>query len=259
MSLTTESGYLLDHSWADERRRLELLEDLHDPASARRLESTGVGPGWRCLEVGAGRGSVARWLGERVGPTGSVVAIDLEIDLLEDIDEPNIEVRRADVLEMDLPAGSIDLIHTRAVLSHIPERARAIERMISWLAPGGWLVLEELDWIASTAAHSSWDAMLSAYDRALPTIDWGCARGLVTELPTAGLHEIRADSEIDAIRGGAPLAEWYALSMLALRDVVIAAGTATEGQIDAQLARLADPAFHGLGFGWTAVCGRRPS
>lgn len=44
--------------------RLGLLEHIFDPRSRRRREL--VQPGWRCLEVGAGRGSMAVWLAERV-------------------------------------------------------------------------------------------------------------------------------------------------------------------------------------------------
>jgi hypothetical protein len=58
--------------------RLGLLEDIFDPLSCRRREL--VQPGWRCLEVGAGRGSMAVWLAERVGPCGQVVATDSPLD-----------------------------------------------------------------------------------------------------------------------------------------------------------------------------------
>jgi hypothetical protein len=45
-----------------------------------------VGPGWRCLEVGSGGGSIAAWLCDRVGPDGSVLATDLDIEeLLEGV------------------------------------------------------------------------------------------------------------------------------------------------------------------------------
>jgi hypothetical protein len=56
--------------------RLDLLEQLFDPGSRRRREL--VRPGWRVLEVGAGRGSMAAWLAERVGPAGQVVATDID-------------------------------------------------------------------------------------------------------------------------------------------------------------------------------------
>ena len=54
---------------ADEDERLSLLEQLFDPTTRRRRAL--VRPGWRCLEVGAGRGSMAVWLAEQVGPSGT--------------------------------------------------------------------------------------------------------------------------------------------------------------------------------------------
>jgi 2-polyprenyl-3-methyl-5-hydroxy-6-metoxy-1,4-benzoquinol methylase len=64
-----------------EDERLGLLELLFDPASRRRREL--VRPGWRCLEVGAGRGSMAAWLAEQVGPSGHVMATDIDVTYLE--------------------------------------------------------------------------------------------------------------------------------------------------------------------------------
>src|ERR671937_42060 len=122
MDSLTKPAYLLEHDWEQEPRRLRLLEEHADPTSVRRLEATGVGPGWTCLEVGAGRGSIARWLGGRVGGSGHVVALDLDTSLLTDLDEPNIEVLEGDILDAELPAGSFDLIHARLVLMHIPQR-----------------------------------------------------------------------------------------------------------------------------------------
>jgi hypothetical protein len=49
------------NAWEFARRRLELLEACHDPGSFRRAAALGVGPGWRCLDAGAGGGSFARW------------------------------------------------------------------------------------------------------------------------------------------------------------------------------------------------------
>ena len=76
-------GYVYDHAWTQERIRLAGLEAALDPVTHERLAGLGVGPGWRCLEVGAGGGAVAFWLAKRVAPDGLVVATDLETDFLE--------------------------------------------------------------------------------------------------------------------------------------------------------------------------------
>src|SRR6516164_6521680 len=99
-----EPGYRLAAKGRQEPEdeRLALLEQLFDPASRRRRDL--VRPGWRCLEVGAGRGSMAVWLAEQVGPSGHVVATDIDITYLERLDVPNLEVRRHNILDDPLDA-----------------------------------------------------------------------------------------------------------------------------------------------------------
>jgi SAM-dependent methyltransferase len=258
MSTLTKPAYLLEHDWELEPRRLGLLEHHADPTSAQRLAATGVGAGWRCLEVGAGRGSVARWLAKQVGPAGEVLALDLETSLLEDLEEQNIEVMCGDVLDVDLPEDSFDLIHTRLVLMHIPERARAIERMVSLLRPGGWLVVEELDWMPMlTDPDADRIALFRAFRDALPTIDFECGRTLLDELRAAELIDTTVDFRVDVVEGATPLAQWEQLSVQAVTDEALGAGTATDEQIDAHLAALEDPDYRGYGWAWVGARGRR--
>lgn len=66
----TDRGYALQNAWDKERRRLTLLEDVLDPTTIGLLTELGVGPGWNVLEVGAGAGSITRWLCDRVGASG---------------------------------------------------------------------------------------------------------------------------------------------------------------------------------------------
>ncbi|MGH8922388.1 MAG: SAM-dependent methyltransferase, partial [Actinomycetes bacterium] len=84
--------YSLDNGWEHARHRLELLEQIYDAGTIRRLDSLGVGAGWRCLEVGAGGGSITRWLCDRVGPGGRVLAIDLDTRFVEQLDDENLDV-----------------------------------------------------------------------------------------------------------------------------------------------------------------------
>ena len=70
-----------------EDERLALLERIFDPLSRQRRSL--VQPGWRCLEVGAGRGSMAVWLAERVGDRGHVVATDIDVSYLKSLNLTN--------------------------------------------------------------------------------------------------------------------------------------------------------------------------
>jgi len=50
--------YLLANSGKETARRFAALSALFDEGTILRLNRCGVGPGWQCLEVGAGGGSM---------------------------------------------------------------------------------------------------------------------------------------------------------------------------------------------------------
>jgi SAM-dependent methyltransferase len=140
--------YLFDHAGKQERERLATMQAGGDPATIQCLESLGVDEGWRCLEVGAGLGSIAGWLCRRVGSSGHVVATDLETKFLEAIDAPNLEVRQHDIGADDLEESAFDLVHARKVLEHMPNPDPPLARMAAALRPGGWLVVEDADLVS---------------------------------------------------------------------------------------------------------------
>ena len=101
-----------------EINRLRSLEEICDTNTIRRLEMMRASESWDCLEVGAGAGSVAQWLSARIGPTGKVVATDINIKFLRQISVPNLEVRQHDITKDDLETGQYDLVHCRCLLMH---------------------------------------------------------------------------------------------------------------------------------------------
>lgn len=131
---------LLDHKNSSERHRLRALESFADPATFSMLKSIGIQSGWRCLEIGAGAGSVARRIAELCAP-GETVATDIDISLLP-TDIPNMTVMSHDVTSDTFPSGSFDVVHTRAVLEHLRDRDAVLERIVDWIAPGGWLCID---------------------------------------------------------------------------------------------------------------------
>ncbi len=138
-------AYLFTHEEKTERERLAAIEAGCDPITIECLEKIGVADGWRRLEVGAGGGSMAEWLCRAVGPSGRVVATDLQTKFLEAIDAPNLEVHRHDITEEDLEPDAFDLVLARKVLEHLPNPSAALRRMAAAVRPGGWLYLEDTD------------------------------------------------------------------------------------------------------------------
>ncbi|HLL49805.1 MAG TPA: class I SAM-dependent methyltransferase, partial [Thermomicrobiales bacterium] len=132
--------YMLDNAWQQARQRLTGLEAWLDPGTIRHLEALGVDAGWQCWDVGSGGGSIAAWLGARVGTSGHVLATDIDTRFLDALAAPNVEVRQHNVVTEPLPEGAFDLVHARAVLEHLPQREQVLERMVAALKPGGWLL-----------------------------------------------------------------------------------------------------------------------
>lgn len=129
-----------------ERARLHVLADVFDPRTREVLTEIGVGPGWRCLDVGSGAGTVAGWLAEQVGPTGTVLATDVDTRFLA---EPTdvLQIQQHDIVEQRLPSAAFDLIHARGLLQHLAQRDAVLGSLVEALAPGGHLVVQDTDWI----------------------------------------------------------------------------------------------------------------
>lgn len=144
VSQAPRQGYVLDNAGADTPDRFAALGALHDGATARHLDRIGVGEGWRCLDVGAGDGGVARLMADRVGPTGRVTATDLDTRWLGQPRDPRLDVLQHDITREALPGG-YDLVHTRLVLGHVPRPLDVLRTLVSALVPGGWLLVEEYD------------------------------------------------------------------------------------------------------------------
>src|SRR5271170_6569444 len=141
------------NSTDDEAARLGKLQGLHDEATVRRLQILGVGSGWHCLELGAGAGSVAEWMSDAVGPSGSVTAVDRDTGQLQRLGErANVSVVEDDLTTMAFPEASFDVIHSRSVLMHVDAADDVVTRLVPALRPGGVVLFEEADGAPATTA-----------------------------------------------------------------------------------------------------------
>lgn len=122
-----------------DRAQMRYLEAVLDGPTTDLLSATGPRPGWRCLELGAGGGSIASWMAQRVIPEGEVVAVDLDTDELVGL--PGVTALRHDITRGVPVVGPFDLIHARHLLLLVPERREILRQLVAHLAPGGWLVI----------------------------------------------------------------------------------------------------------------------
>jgi SAM-dependent methyltransferase len=244
--------YGFDPAWTDEQRRLALIEMCWDPASQALLRRAGIGEGWHCLEVGAGNGSIARWMRGEVGESGRVVAMDLDTRFVAD--EPHIEAVQGDVLVDDIEEAAFDLVHCRAVLHHIAgNQVAALRRMRQALKPGGVMVTRE-PWLAPmfAAPNAAYAQGWRAVDAVVPAnYEW--AVNVAAAFAEAGFTDVVATVDSDMVQGGTPIAHLTQLTFESVRSRVPAGM-----DIDAGIAVLDDPSLIHPGPIWYGAIGRRP-
>lgn len=256
----TQSEYVFPNAWDQAERRLGALEFVHDPVTARRLRAVGLAQGWHCLEVGAGRGSVARWLCNEVGAEGRVVAADIDTRLLRETHADNLEIAQLDVVADPLPPGPFDLIHARLLLMHLPAREEVLKRLVAILRPGGVVLLEEHDVFpiqatADGAYGATWSVFIHGMEAGGVAPSW--VRILPARCESLGLVDIATDVDVPFFRGGSPEAEFWQLTWLQAVDRVVAAG-APRDVLEAGIGALSDRTEWFYGPAMVAVSGRRP-
>lgn len=257
--------YQFDHQWEQERARLEALEAVFDPCSQRCIRALAPKPGWRCLEVGAGGGSMAEWMCWVVGPEGVVVATDLETKFLSAIDASNLEIREHNIVSDPLEIESFDLIHTRAVLDHLPERDAVLEKLVEALRPGGWLVVLGADFSTVRATELPADeaeffdsgfALVVDAARAVG-FDPFYGRRLGASLRATGLSDVSAEGTIFEWDARHPIAQLYALTFERLEPMVLQAKKLAKTDFDRLVAMMTAESFRGLSNSLFAARGRK--
>lgn len=227
-----------------ERARLRLLEEYHDPLTVSQLDAIGVGEGWRCLDVGAGGGSVTRILAERVGSTGSVLAADLDTSLLDELASDRVEVRRHDLLSDQLPQAAFDVVHARRLLMFLSPGVGALQRLVSAARHGGWVASMAPDFTAVVLSPTSvvWQRVWSQFLDAAMAGGWdpGYGARLYGDLGAAGLVDLHADYISRRYPGGSLPSRLLSLTVERLRERMVLLG-ADNDEID-EARRLDEPA-----------------
>jgi SAM-dependent methyltransferase len=124
-----------------------LRDDVYRRPLATALDRLGIGPGWRCVDVGAGGGDVAVALAEVVGRDGRVYAVDS--DPLARDEVAHAAAAHSQVLaitqaaeDLTLPEP-VDLAFCRFLLMHVFDPLAVVRRMAGAVRPGGWVVAQE--------------------------------------------------------------------------------------------------------------------
>jgi SAM-dependent methyltransferase len=261
----TQDRYIFEDTAAEpELERLRAIEALFDPGTQRLLSSTGAWKGRRCLEVGAGAGSIAAWMQSQVGSAGRVVAVDTNVRFLQKL-PPAVEVVHGDVREAPLEPETFDVAHIRYVLIHNADCAALLDRVIGALKPGGCLLVEEPDF-AIARSFAGLPEMVRAFERVNDAIgamfsDRGLDPSLGRRVPamlqerSLELTAVECDSSIE--RGGSPLARMMSMSAAQLSEKYVGTGRASPDDVAGYRAFASDPSCWGIFYSTVRALGTK--
>ncbi len=212
------------------------MESLWDPGSQALLAELGVSG--RVLELGGGGGTMAAWLAERAD---HVLVTDIDTRFLDELASDKVEVREHDIRTDPLGEGEFDLIHSRLVLEHLPERREVLTKLTAALAPGGTIVIEDYDWtgfefLGAADMDGIAQAVLDFMTEAGFEAYYG--RRLVGDLADCGLTDVRGEARARVIDSDSPGYPFFQLSLEALKAQLVESGRITQEQADSASAQV---------------------
>ncbi len=179
-----EPWYVCGHS-TDELDRLETQGAYFEEITRDLLETAGLEPGMRVLDIGCGVGDVSFLAAELVGPEGLVVGIDRAPEAVAQARARaaarglhHVQIQLAGVAEW-APERPVDAVVGRFVLMHQADPAAALRAGARHLRPGGVVAMLESHMDACVESVHSWPHS-STYD--------GIVRFLVGVIRAAGAH-----------------------------------------------------------------------
>ena len=241
MTVRSDGVYWRRNALESEGERLRLLEQIADPRTERLLSDAGLGSG----------GAVPNWVRERVRSharsldesvrEGSVLALDLDTTLLEDLRSiPQITVKESDLTTSDLPVESFDLVHTRNLLMHLPDRDRILQELFQAVRPGGVLLVEEADGFPVSAATDE------TFRRTFGNLTqrWTWARTLPMLISAKGPETMSVFVETEMLQGGSDLAVFWHHTLRTARTLLQQSDSGlADRDVDRTLGLLDDHSF----------------
>lgn len=176
-------------------------------------------PGEAVLDLGSGGGFDCFLAARQVGPTGSVIGVDMTPEMVsraringEKLALPNVQFRLGEIEHLPVPDESVDVIISNCVINLSPEKTAVFREALRVLRPGGRLAVSD---VVATAP-------LSVEERRNMALYTGCVAGAATisEIETmlrdAGFTGIRV-SPVEASR--AVIQDWVSGDAVAAKVV----------------------------------------
>lgn len=233
--------YFLGQATSEHRRLQQQAGELASE-SAWLFDQIGVSSGSRVVEIGCGPQGCLELLSDRVGPSGSVVGIEVSGDsvalartFLEERGITNVEVRQGDARATGLSRQSFDLATARLVLVNVPEPERVVAEMVDLVRPGGLVALHEADYVAHVCDPPlpEWTRLMGVFEAysEVHGIDLFIGRRVARMLRDAGLRDIGVNPLIHIYGPGHSRRPIFLQFVENVRDRIVAEGLISESEL----------------------------
>lgn len=145
---SSDATYTLGRT-SHETTRLIEQSRIYGASTHRLCKRAGITVGMRVLEIGSGAGDVALTLAELVGPTGKIVGVDVNAEILDtarhratDAGIQNVEFIASDARDLVF-SDKFDAIVGRFVLMYMAEPTKAFAKLITHVRRGGIVAFQE--------------------------------------------------------------------------------------------------------------------
>jgi SAM-dependent methyltransferase len=116
-----------------------------EPRYAQAVAELAPIRGGVALDVACGTGRALRWLRAAVGPTGTVVGIDVTAPMLAEASKHGrasvASLVLADAIRLPLAAGSVDAVFAAGLLPHLKDPGSGLRELARVCRPGARLAL----------------------------------------------------------------------------------------------------------------------
>ena len=230
--------YVLGNS-EHEVQRLMFQSEIIRPITMRLLREAGLSAGMRALDLGCGAGDVTMLAADIVGPSGSVVGLDRNADIVIAARERATAAGYSNVAFVEEAAAdrgerSFDVVIGRYILVHQADPASLIRFAASHVRPGGVVAFHEVQCFGDVQSlphvpiwHQVWNLLVAGFASGMSHPDAGAR--LIEHFSSAGLDLPTLFSEIPV--GGGPTSPLYAWMTLTLRSLL--PRLESDGSIDA--------------------------
>lgn len=229
----------------EETQRLIEQSQLYDRITRHFLHRAGLQEGMRVLDVGSGAGDVAMTACDVVGPSGYVVGVDMNANILETARKraeisgfSNLEFIAGNASEIALP-DNLDMVIGRLVLMYVPQPAQLIKRLVTCLKPSGVVAFQEVELsMYRSMKHPDTPLLNNMIEWGLETMERsganiGMGFDLLKVFPDAGLPI--PTFEFQAPMGGKedwPGYQYLAATFNSMLPLIVEYGIATAQEVD---------------------------